>query len=218
MRRLVPIVLRPWTLPLIVLALVVPSVAGFALVGPQLGLAVGALTATVLIVLAARARYDEPIEVARRPDRRFRLLVVTAIPISDGDDVERIARIAAEGNRAVASEAAEPEVLVVAPALQGTLDRWASDVAKARSHAQGVVAVSMGTLTAAGLEVRGGVGDGDVVQAIEDELRTFPAQEVVLVRGSELGDREVTEVRRRLDRPVHDLRSGAYPSAAINSA
>jgi hypothetical protein len=218
MRRLVPIVLRPWTLPLIVLALVAPSVAGFALVGPQLGLAVGALTATVLIVLAARARYDEPIEVARRPDRRFRLLVVTAIPISDGDDVERIARIAAEGNRAVASEAAEPEVLVVAPALQGTLDRWASDVAKARSHAQGVVAVSMGTLTAAGLEVRGGVGDGDVVQAIEDELRTFPAQEVVLVRGSELGDREVTEVRRRLDRPVHDLRSGAYPSAAINSA
>lgn len=218
MRRLVPIVLRPWTLPLIVLALVVPSVAGFALVGPQLGLAVGALTATVLIVLAARARYDEPIEVARRPDRRFRLLVVTAIPISDGDDVERIARIAAEGNRAVASEAAEPEVLVVAPALQGTLDRWASDVAKARSRAQEVVAVSMGTLTAAGLEVRGGVGDGDVVQAIEDELRTFPAQEVVLVRGSELGDREVTEVRRRLDRPVHDLRSGAYPSAAINSA
>jgi hypothetical protein len=218
MRRLVPIVLRPWTLPLIVLALVVPSVAGFALVGPQLGLAVGALTATALIVLAARARYDEPIEVARRPDRRFRLLVVTAIPISDGDDVERIARIAAEGNRAVASEAAEPEVLVVAPALQGTLDRWASDVAKARSRAQEVVAVSMGTLTAAGLEVRGGVGDGDVVQAIEDELRTFPAQEVVLVRGSELGDREVTEVRRRLDRPVHDLRSGAYPSAAINSA
>jgi hypothetical protein len=218
MRRLVPIVLRPWTLPLIVLALVAPSVAGFALVGPQLGLAVGALTATVLIVLAARARYDEPIEVARRPDRRFRLLVVTAIPISDGDDVERIARIAAEGNRAVASEAAEPEVLVVAPALQGTLDRWASDVAKARSRAQEVVAVSMGTLTAAGLEVRGGVGDGDVVQAIEDELRTFPAQEVVLVRGSELGDREVTEVRRRLDRPVHDLRSGAYPSAAINSA
>jgi hypothetical protein len=217
MRRLVPVVLRPWTLPLIVLALVVPSVAGFALVGPQLGLALGALTATVLIVLAARARYDEPIEVASRPDRRFRLLVVTGHPISDGVEVERIGRIAAEGNRALASESTEPEVLILAPAFQGTLDRWASDVAKARDRAQEVVALSLGTLAAAGLDVRGGVGDGDAVQAIEDELRTFPAQEVVVVRGEELGDREVAEVRRRLDRRVHDLRS-AYSSAAINSA
>jgi hypothetical protein len=218
MRRLVPIVLRPWTLPLIVLALVVPSVAGFALVGPQLGLAVGALTATVLIVLAARASYDEPIEVAARPDRRFRLLVVTAHPISEGGEVERIAEIAAEGNRALASGEAEPEVLVLAPALQGTLDRWASDVAKARSRAQDVIAVSLGTLSAAGLDVRGGVGDADAVQAIEDELRTFPAQEVALLRDDELGDREVTEIRRRLDRPVHALNRGSYSSAAINSA
>ena len=217
-RRLVPIVLRPWTLPLIVLALVLPSVAAFAIVGPQLGLAVGALTATALIVLAARARYDEPIEVAARPDRRFRLLVVTGHPISERDEVERIAQIAAEGNRALGAGDSEPEVLILAPALQGTLDRWASDVAKARDRAQEVVAVSLGTLTTAGLDVRGGVGDGDAVQAIEDELRTFPAQEVVLARGRELGDQEVAELRRRLDRRVHDLRPDSYSSAAINSA
>jgi hypothetical protein len=216
-RRLLPIVLRPWTLPLIVVALVLPSIAGFALAGPQLGLAVGALTAAVVIVLAARARYDEPIEVAARPDQRFRLLVVTAGPISDPPEVERIARIAAEGNRAVASGASEPEVLVLAPATQGTLDRWASDVGKARERAGDVLAVSLGSLTAAGLEVRGSVGDADAVQAIEDELRTFPAQEVVLVHGPDLGARESAEVRRRLDRPVREV-GAPYSSAASNSA
>jgi hypothetical protein len=45
------------------------------------------------------------------------------------------------------------------------------------------------------------VGDTDPVQAVEDVLRTFPAQEVVFIT-----DRErpggVEEVRRRLDRPV----------------
>jgi hypothetical protein len=217
-RRLLPVVLRPWTLPLIVLALVVPSIAGFALVGPQLGLAAGALTATVVIVLAARARYDEPIEVAARPDRRFRLLVVTAEPISEPPDVERIARIAAEGNQALGSEAGKPEVLVLAPATQGTLDRWASDVGKARGRAGDVLAVSLAALTAAGLDVRGSVGDPDAVQAVEDELRTFPAQEVVLVHGPELGSRESSEVRRRLDRPVRELGAGPYSSAASNSA
>jgi hypothetical protein len=216
-RKLVPIVLRPWTLPFIVLALVAPSVAAFAVAGPQLGLAVGALTAGAVIVLAARARYDEPIEVAARTDRRFRLLVVTGEPISDPSEVERIAQIAAEGNQALRSGTDEPEVLVLAPATQGTLDRWASDVGQARGRAGDVLAVSLGSLTAAGLDVRGSVGDADPVQAIEDELRTFPAQEVVLVQGPELGPRESSEVRRRLDRPVREV-GGPYSSAASNSA
>ena len=218
MRNLFPVVLRPWTLPLIVFGLVAPAMAGFALVGPQLGLALGALTATVLIVLAARARYDEPIEVAPRPDRRFRMLVVTAEPISEPDEIEQIASIAAEGNRALGSAATEPEVLILAPATQTRLDRWASDVGEARGRASSVLAVSLGTLTAAGLDVRGRVGDGDAVQAIEDELRTFPAQEVVLVHGPQLGPREGGEVRRRLDRPVRDIGTDSHSSPAISSA
>jgi hypothetical protein len=217
-RNLFPIVLRPWTLPLIVIGLVAPAMVGFALVGPQLGLAVGALTATALIVLAARARYDEPIEVAARPDRRFRMLVVTGEPISQPDEIERITSIASEGDRALGSSAAEPEVLILAPAMQTRLDRWASDVGDARGRARNALAVSLGTLTAAGLDVRGRVGDGDAVQAIEDELRTFPAQEVVLVHGPQLGSREGAEVRRRLDRPVRDVGTGSYSSPAISSA
>jgi hypothetical protein len=187
-------------------------------VGPQLGLAVGALTATVVIMLAARARYDEPIEVAARPDQRFRLLVVTAEPISDPSQAEHIAAIAAEGNRALGSDSGEPEVLVLAPAIQGTLDRWASDVGKARDRAQEVLAVSMGTLTAAGLDARGSMGDADAVQAIEDELRTFPAQEVVLVHSPQLGSREGAEIRRRLDRPVREVGFDSPSRADVSSA
>ena len=56
MRRLEPVRLKPWTLPLIVGAIAVPIVAGFALVGPELGLAVGALAATVILVLASISR------------------------------------------------------------------------------------------------------------------------------------------------------------------
>jgi hypothetical protein len=209
-RNLFPIVLRPWTLPLIVIGLVAPSIAGFALVGPQLGLALGALTATAVIVLAARASYDEPMEVASRPDARFRMLVVAAEPISRPDEIEQIASIATEGNRALGSDASEPELLIVAPALQNRLDRWASDVGEARSRARDALAVSLGTLTAAGLDVRGRVGDADAVQAIEDELRTFPAQEVVLVGGPELDQGAGAEVRRRLDRPVRIVREDSY--------
>lgn len=202
MHKLVPIVLRPWTLPLIVIGLVAPAIAAFALVGPQLGLAVGALTATAVIVLAARASYDEPIEVAPRRDRRFRMLVVAGEPISEPEVIEQIAAIAAEGDRALGSGGAEPEVLVLVPATQSRLDRWASDVGKARDRASSVLAVSLGTLTAAGLDVRGRVGDADAVQAIEDELRTFPAQEVALAG---LDAEAAEDVRRRLDRPVRRL-------------
>jgi hypothetical protein len=203
MTKLVPHVFRPWMLPLLVIALVAPSVAAFAVVGPQLGLAVGALTAGAVVVLAARARYDEPIEVAPRRDRRYRLLVVTAEPISEPREVEEIAAIAAEGQRVLGSdEAGEPEVLVVAPAVQTRLDRWASDVAEARGRARNVLAVSLATLTAAGLDVRGRVGDADAVQAVEDELRGFPAQEVAL---SGISSEDAEDVGRRLDRPVRRL-------------
>jgi hypothetical protein len=203
MERLVPLVLRSWSLPFVVLALVAPSVAAFSLAGPALGLAVGALTATAVIALAARARFDEEIEVATPPDRRYRLLVVAPEPLDDPALVERIVAIASEGEGAAGREPAELRVLV--PARSRRLDRWASDLEPARDQAQRTVAVSLGSLAAAGLDAAGSVGDGDPVQAVEDELRAFPAREVLLVDGPGLGSGEVEEVRRRLDRPVREL-------------
>jgi hypothetical protein len=207
MRRLLPVVLRPWSLPLIVLALIAPTIVAFSLGGPHIGLAVGALTATALIVLAARAGYDEPIEVAPTEDRRYRVAVLSVDPVEDPARVEAVARIAAEGERARpgAGDSEEPHVLVVAPAVSSTLDRWASDVRASRRRARRSVAVSMASLTAAGLEAAGRVADGDPVQALEDELRSYPADEVVVVTGAEIDAGALEEIRRRLDRPVREL-------------
>ncbi|MQA74942.1 MAG: hypothetical protein GEU88_11475 [Solirubrobacterales bacterium] len=205
MRRLVPLEIPAWLLPFAVLALVLPVIVAFALVGPHLGLAVGALTVAAVLVLAARARYDEPIEVARTPDRRYRLLVVAAEPLDDPALIERIAGIAAEG-RGVAGDQGEPELRVLAPARMSRLDRWASDLRGAQRTGQRMLAISLGTLAAAGFDASGRLGDPDPVLAIEDELHSFPAREVVVVDGPGLGPAEIEEVRRRLDRPVRELR------------
>ena len=205
MRRLVPLVLRSWSLPLVVILLVAPSVVAFSLVGPQLGLAVGALTAGAVVVLAARARYDEEIEVAPSPDDRYRLLVVTPEPLDDPAVVEQIVSIASEGVAATPGRGAPAELRVLAPARSSRLDRWASDLEPARGSAQRTLALSLASLAVAGLEASGHVGDGDPVQALEDELRGFPAREVVLIDGPGLGVSEIADVRRRLDRPVREL-------------
>lgn len=202
MRRLMPMVLRPWALPLIVLVLVGPTIAGFAIAGPPLGLAVGALTTAALIGFAALARYDEEIAVAATPDARYRLLVVAPEAVEDPATVEQIAAVASEGGDRAEGE---PELRVLAPARMSTLDRWASDVRAARAHAQRALAISIAALAAAGLDATGKVGDADPVQAIEDELATFPAQEVVLAGTGALDRSQVEEVRRRLDRPVREL-------------
>ena len=214
MRRLMPVVLRPWALPLIVLALVAPSVAAFSIVGPQLGLGVGALTAAVVVLIAARARYDEEIEVAAPPDDRYRLLVVAPDAVDDPRAIEEIAAVTEQGRR---HSAGQPELRVLAPVRMSTLDRWASDVRGGRAHAQRALALSLASLAAAGLDATGKVGDADPVQAIEDELRTFPAREVVLAGGGGFSSGQVEEIRRRLDRPVRQLETG-QPNAPSSSA
>src|SRR5687767_5549537 len=115
MKRLVPLVIRPWMLPLIVAALAVPIIAGFAVGGPPVGLALGAIAVAVLLVVAARATYDEPIEAAPAPDSRYRVLVVAEDPVDSPEVVGRIAAIAHEG-RAVLDRDQPPQVLVLAPA------------------------------------------------------------------------------------------------------
>jgi hypothetical protein len=129
--------------------------------------------------------------------------VVASEPLDDPALVREIATIASEGEVAAGVEPAE--LRVIAPARSSLLDRWASDLEPARAQAQRTVAVSLGSLAAAGLDAAGSVGDGDPVQAVEDELRGFPAREVVLVDGPGVGSGEVAEVRRRLDRPVREL-------------
>ena len=57
---------------------------------------------------------------------------------------------------------------------------WASDEDGARAAAQRRLDASLARLARDGIQARGEVGDGDPLQAIEDALRTFGADEIVI--------------------------------------
>lgn len=165
--------MTPWKLPLIVAAIAVPIAVAFLAGGPAVGVAVGALVAVAIVFVAARQRPDDAIEpVGRGPGGR-RVLVVVGDPLEDPRAIGEIAVALEKGSRAA--------VLVLAPARIGFLDRWASDVEAARRDAQRRLVISVASLATAGIEAEGRVGDEDVVQAVEDQLGSFPASEVILV-------------------------------------
>jgi hypothetical protein len=187
-------------LPVIVVGLVLPGSVGMLVAGPGLGLAVGELCAAVVVVAAVLQRPDEPIEVARSAGGRPHVLVVAPRPVDEPELVEKV--VAACGDE-------DADVLVVAPARSSTLSHWASDLGPGRERAQITLVHSIAALAAAGLDARGKVGDPHLLQAIEDALRSFPADRVVLVtedrtrvRGQ---SRATAELRRRLDVPLTQL-------------
>ncbi len=197
--------MAPWKLPLIVAVIVVPIVAAFLTGGPGVGVAVGALVTVSILAIAARARPLGPIVSAPAADRRRHVLLVATTAIEDPADVARIAA-AAELREAGESE----EVRVLVPARIGFLDRWASDVESARHGAQQSLVATIAALAKAGIAADARVGDEDVVQAVEDQLQSFPATEVVLISGrSEDEDGEaVAELSSRLRAGFRHIRLG----------
>ncbi|MGB2874528.1 MAG: universal stress protein [Gaiellaceae bacterium] len=105
-----------------------------------------------------------------------------------GPDERRILVIANEtaGGKALRevirerSAGYKTEVLVVSPALNSPVRHWTSDEDQARAEAQRRLEESRARLAEAGIEARGEIGDGDPLQAIEDALRTFGADEVII--------------------------------------
>jgi hypothetical protein len=196
----------PWKLPLIVAGLVFPIVAGFYVGGPGVGVAVGALAVLGLLVVAARQRPRGPIVSAPADDDRRHILIVTARAVEDPADVARIASAAGlDGSEA------EADVLLLVPARLGFLDRWTSDVEPARHLAQRHLVATLAALAKAGIAAEARVGDEDVVQAIEDQLQSFPATEVVLVGSGmeEGGEGAAAELRSRLRADFREVRLGS---------
>jgi hypothetical protein len=180
--------MAPWKLPLVVAAIAVPIALSFLLVGPAVGLPVGALVAVTIVFVAVRQKPRGAIEPATANRAERRLLVVIADPLEDPAAVEQVARAAAGGS----------QVLVLAPAHIGFLDRWASDVEGARRDAQRRLVISVAALAAAGVEAEARVGDEDVVQAVEDQLSDYPATAVILVSADDAATATADELRSRL--------------------
>jgi hypothetical protein len=140
-----------------------------------IGLAVFIVLSTAVVGWWAQARRAER-PVPTRPTRL------------SAEDERRILVIANEtvGGRTLRdtihekSEGYREEVLVVTPALNSPLRHWASDEDDARAAARERLEASLARLREAGVDARGEVGDGEPLQAIEDALRTFGADEIII--------------------------------------
>jgi hypothetical protein len=195
--------MAPWKLPLIVAGVVVPIAAAFMLGGPGVGVAVGALVTVAILAVAVRQRPEGPIGTTADAGDRH-VLIVAAAEVEDPADVARITGVAG-----LESSGEKTDVRVLVPARIGFLDRWASDVEGARHRAQQRLVVTVAALAKAGVAAEARVGDEDIVQAVEDQLQSYPATEVVLVNGGEDGEDEAAEkLRSRLRAEFHQVRIG----------
>lgn len=192
----------PWKLPLTVAGVVVPTVAAFILGGPGVGVAIGAFAALGLVVVAIRQRPEGPIASADRRDANHHLLIVAARGVEEPADVAEITRVAGLHTH----DGEEDEVRVLVPARIGFLDRWASDVEDARHRAQQRLVMTVAALAKAGVAAEARVGDEDIVQAVEDQLQSYPATEVVLVSGrGDDAEEAAGELRSRLRAEFHHV-------------
>jgi hypothetical protein len=182
-----------WKLPVWVGAIVVLIIGGFLVGGPGVGLAAGALVGLLLIVWAVGLRPRGGIGDAPDPSLRRRLLVVVSRAV---EDPATTAAIAAEAGIDGARDLAE--VMVLAPARVGFFDRWASDLEPARRAAQETLVISVASLAKVGVVAEARVGDEDIVQAVEDQVGSFRATEVVLVTASDAEDPAAAEAATEL--------------------
>ena len=180
------------------LAIVIADVVG----GRWWGLGVFVvLSALVLVWFFRRERREQPPAAAPRQrgtDDERRILVVANETVA-GRRLREAIQAAAAGRRT--------NVLGVSPALNTPLKHWTSDEAKARAAAEERLRRSVAELERLGISARGEVGDADPVQAIEDALRTFGADELIISthpegRSNWLERGVVTSARERFAVPV----------------
>jgi GABA permease len=146
-----------------------------AVINTWLGLAVFVvLTLVVVYVAFIRGRDEPPPRVAStvsHPDDERRILVIANETVA-GDTLHAMIKAKSEGYR--------ENVLVIAPSQPSPLQHIASDEGPARHAAQERLDASLAKLREAGISARGNVGDADPLQSIEDALRTFGPDEVII--------------------------------------
>ena len=153
-----------------------------------LGTAVGALAATALIVFAARARPQEHVEVAKGAAGERRVLLLATSVTPEATQQDRPARL----RRRRCSP--------VDPGAERSARALALGRGRRPGGGQRRLAHSAGALVAAGLPVSGSLGDPDPAQALEDELRDYAADEVILL--AEGDDDPLAALRGRLGLPL----------------
>lgn len=171
------------------------------LLGTVVALAVFALLTLAAIVWIARGRpQSRPRQSsARRGAEDERRILVIANETAGGELLRECIRQKSAGFR--------EEVLVVVPALNSRLRHWASDEDRARLAAAQRLERSLEGLRALGIDARGEIGDGEPLLAIDDAIRSFGPDEIVISthpegRSNWLEKGVVRQARSRYDVPV----------------
>jgi hypothetical protein len=178
---------------LVGLTLITEPVYGILLAALLIGLGVG------LALRSSSGNAPREVKPAHAEDGVRRILVVANQTAAGRELLEEIA------NRCRGRDC---EVMLVSPALVGSrAAHWASDVDEAMDLARRRMATSVTALREVGVEVRADVGDPDPNMAIEDALRVFPADEIIIStlppeRSRWLEHEVVERTRREVDLPM----------------
>ena len=174
-----------------------------AAIATWLGVVVFLVLTGVVVFLWARSRSNEPalkpaVPTRAEGDDERRILVVANETVG-GPELQSILRSKAEG--------VNERILVVSPALNSQVRMWTSDEDGARAAAQKRLDASLSRLRQEGIQANGEVGDADPLQAIEDALRTFTPDEIVISTHPEgrshwLERNVVGAARDRFDVPI----------------
>jgi GABA permease len=131
------------------------------------------LTGAALAMLRGGKKGQSPREHVERVavEDTWRVLVIANETLQGHGLRDEIVRIAA---------GVAEDVLVVCPALNSRVRTWTSDEDGAREAAAARLQAALEALQGAGLRVRGEIGDADPLQALEDALRSFSADAIVI--------------------------------------
>ena len=183
-------------IPVILLAVVIDPLAGAILFGIEIGVGIG--------FLYQRWRALEPraAEVLAIPDDGVHRVLVVANETVGGKALLTALQSRLEGEE-------RSELLVVCPPLAGSAaEHWSSDIDAYIPETRERMEASVAAMRAAGLDVSGRLGDHhDPNQAIEDALKEFPADEVVISthppkRSRWLESGVIEKARAELPQPV----------------
>jgi hypothetical protein len=187
---------------LIVVALLAPVVVVAIAFNTGVALGVAGGLALGLVVGLFVLKRDEPrSKAALRPrpaDGTHRILVVANETLSG-----RALRSEISGH----SHGGRTELRVVCPALNSKVKHWTNEEDEARAKAQERLQQLLAQLRGEGFDADGDIGDDDPVQAMEDALRRFPADEVIISthpvgRSNWLEHDVVNRAQERFDLPV----------------
>jgi GABA permease len=147
----------------------------------------------------SRGSLSRSVELTRGGDGKHRLLVVANETVEGAALLEEI-RGRCRNRRC--------EILVVTPALAGSrASHWASDIDEGIELARQRMELSLIAIDELGLRAKGEIGDSDPNVAIEDALRVFPADEIVISthpphRSHWLENGVVERARNEIDLPI----------------